>query len=246
MDRVHLIIVLLFLATIGNCAQDVQLPICPNGESELILQRRGYTVSYNQKLRLPNWVFWHLTKERIAGEVRRPGNAWQEDFEVPAPRVNSDDYRGTGWSRGHMCPAGDNKSDSVAMYETFLYTNICPQNALLNSGDWNEIEIACRRWAEKYGAIYIVCGPVFYKQEHRSIGTNKVVVPEAFFKVVMCLNGDPKGIGFICKNENDNKKTSHYVNTIQQVERITGICFFPNLPDEIAEKIKTKADINVW
>ena len=145
-----------------------------------------------------------------------------------------------------MCPAGDNKSDSVAMYETFLYTNICPQNALLNSGDWNEIEIACRRWAEKYGDIYIVCGPVFYKQEHRSIGTNKVVVPEAFFKVVMCLNGDPKGIGFICKNENDNKKTSHYVNTIQQVERITGICFFPNLPDEIAEKIKTKADINVW
>jgi endonuclease G len=87
---------------------------------------------------------------------------------------------------------------------------------------------------------------VFYKQEHRSIGTNKVVVPEAFFKVVMCLNGDPKGIGFICKNENDNKKTSHYVNTIQQVERITGISFFPNLPDELAEKVKTKADINEW
>lgn len=75
MVRVHLIIFLLFLATIGNCARDVQLPICQNGASELILQRRGYTVSYNQELRLPNWVFWHLTKDRIVGDVKRPGNA---------------------------------------------------------------------------------------------------------------------------------------------------------------------------
>lgn len=246
MFRVWILLTLLFWTTIGNCAQDVQLPICQNGVSELILQRRGYTVSYNQELRLPNWVFWHLTKDRIVGDVKRPGNAWQEDLDVPVPRANSEDYHGTGWSRGHMCPAGDNKSDSVAMYETFLYTNICPQDARLNSGDWNEIEIACRRWAEKYGDVYVVCGPVFYNQEHKTIGDNKVVVPEAFFKVVLCLNSESKGIGFICKNENDNKKTSHYVNTIQQVERITGICFFPNLPDEIAEKIKTKADIKGW
>lgn len=241
-----LVILLLLQASIVNCAQDVQLPICQNSTSEIILQRRGYDVSYNQNMRLPNWVAWHLTSDHIEGEARRPGNAWQEDIDVPEPRANSDDYRGSGWSRGHMCPAGDNKWDEEAMYETFLYTNICPQDAHLNSGDWNEIEIQCRRWAQKYGDIYIVCGPVLYNKVYRTIGDNQVVVPDAFFKVVLCLNGAPKGIAFLCGNEGENHKIADYVTTISQVEQITGINFFPSLPIEIADKVKNKADINEW
>ena len=197
-------------------------------------------------MRLPNWVAWHLTSDHIEGEARRPGNAWQEDLDVPLPRANSDDYRGSGWSRGHMCPAGDNKWDEKAMYETFLYTNICPQDAHLNSGDWNEIEIQCRRWAQKYGDIYIVCGPVLYNKVYRTIGDNQVVVPDAFFKVVLCLNGVPKGIAFLCGNEGENHKIADYVTTISQVEQVTGIDFFPSLPIETADKVKNKADINEW
>lgn len=241
-----LVILLLLQASIVNCAQDVQLPICQNSTSEIILQRRGYDVSYNQNMRLPNWVAWHLTSDHIEGEARRPSNAWQEDLEVPIPRANSDDYRGNGWSRGHMCPAGDNKWDAEAMYETFLYTNICPQDARLNSGDWNEIEIQCRKWAQKYGDIYIVCGPVLYNKVYRTIGLNQVVVPAAFFKVVLCFNGAPKGIAFLCRNEGENHKIADYVTTISQVEQITGINFFPSLPIEIADKVKNKADINEW
>lgn len=241
-----LVIILLFLATIGNCAQEVQLPICQNSAPEIILHRRGYTVSYNQNMRLPNWVAWHLTSDHIEGEARRPSNAWQEDMDVPKPRANSDDYRGSGWSRGHMCPAGDNKWDAQAMYETFLYTNICPQDARLNSGDWNEIEIQCRRWAQKYGDIYIVCGPVLYNKVYRTIGHNQVVVPDAFFKVVVCLNGAPKGIAFLCRNEGENHKIADYVTTISQVEQITGINFFPSLPIETADKVEKKVDINEW
>lgn len=244
--RPLIFIILLQFFTIGNCAQGVQLPICHNSVSEIILQRCGYTVSYNQKLKLPNWVFWHLTKERADGDVKRPGNAWQEDMDVPEPRANSDDYRGSGWSRGHMCPAGDNKWDTEAMRETFLYTNICPQDARLNSGDWNEIEIQCRRWAQKYGDIYIVCGPVLYNKVNRTIGDNQVVVPDAFFKVVLCLNGAPKGIAFICKNEGENLKTADYVTTISRVEQIIGIEFFPSLPNGIVDIVKKKADINKW
>lgn len=241
-----LIVLLLQFLTIGSCAQEVQMPICHNSVSEIILQRCGYTVSYNQKLKLPNWVFWHLTKERADGDVKRPGNAWQEDMDVLEPRANSDDYRGSGWSRGHMCPAGDNKWDTEAMRETFLYTNICPQDARLNSGDWNEIEIQCRRWAQKYGDIYIVCGPVLYNKVNRTIGVNQVVVPDAFFKVVLCLNGAPKGIAFICKNEGENLKTADYVTTISRVEQIIGIEFFPSLPNGIVDIVKKKADINKW
>lgn len=241
-----LLLLALLLFNAGLFAQGWQLSALQTNVPQIILQRRGYDVSYNQNMRLPNWVAWHLTSDHIEGEARRPSNAWQEDMVVPEPRANSDDYKGSGWSRGHMCPAGDNKWDAEAMYETFLYTNICPQDAHLNSGDWNEIEIQCRRWAQKYGDIYIVCGPVLYNKVFRTIGDNQVVVPDAFFKVVLCLNGVPKGIAFLCGNEGENHKIADYVTTISQVEQVTGIDFFPSLPIETADKVKNKADINEW
>lgn len=212
-----------------------------------ILHRKGYTVSYNQETKQPNWVAWHLTAEHTDGKWARPsGNAFHEDTDVPSPRASNYDYKGSGWSRGHMCPAGDNRWDDVAMYESFLLTNVCPQHYRLNSGDWNDIEQECRRWAKMYGGLYIVCGPIFYHQEHEVIGNNNIPVPEAFFKVVLCLNGKPKGIGFICKNTDGNQRTDFYVNTIQQVERITGYCFFPQLVQEHENKVKAEANLDQW
>ena len=222
------------------------IPEALKNTSEQILERQAYTVSYNKDNKIPNWVAWVLTKDHVDGDIKRPGNAWHEDLDVPTPRANNSDYRRSGWSRGHMCPAGDNKWSETAMYESFLLTNACPQNASLNSGEWNQIEISCRRWAQKYGKLYIVCGPILYRQEHITIGENKVVVPEAYFKVVMCLEGTPKGIGFIRKNTDGSKQSDMYVNSIAEVERITGIKFFPKLSSEIAEQVKKKANIKDW
>ena len=106
--------------------------------------------------------------------------------------------------------------------------------------------MSCRKWAEKFGDIYIVCGPILFRQEHETIGPNKIVVPEAFFKVVVCLNGKPKGIGFICRNTDGNKSKDFYVNTIQQVERITGLTFFPNLTKDVAAAVKNCANLKLW
>lgn len=106
--------------------------------------------------------------------------------------------------------------------------------------------MSCRRWAEQYGDIYIVCGPILFQQEHETIGPNKVTVPEAFFKVVLCLNGTPKGIAFICRNTDGSKAKDFYVNSISQVERITGITFFPTLPKDIAKSVKSNTDLNAW
>lgn len=254
-NRYLLIVALMVcvLAAFGTCLSifsgtkdDSDLPITPSGTSEIILHRTGYISSYNKTTRQPNWVAWHLTREHVQGSIRRASNAWHEDMQVPMPRVSNYDYKGSGWSRGHMCPAGDNKWSRDAMYETFLYSNVCPQHPRLNSGDWNEIEMACRRWAEKYGDVYIVCGPIFLRQEHEVIGVSRIPVPEAFFKVVMCLNGTPKGIGFICRNTDGNRKKDKYVNTIQQVERITGITFFPHLSKEEILLVKGKADLSSW
>ena len=214
--------------------------------SEQILYRKGYTLSYNIDNKIPNWVAWHLTAEHTTGPYRRPGGAWHEDEEVALPRATIYDYRDCGWTRGHMCPAGDNKWDPDAMYDTFLLTNCCPQDGNLNSGDWNQIEMACRRWAQKWGDIYIICGPILFRQEHETIGPNKVVVPEAFFKVVLCLNGKPKGIGFIRRNTDTSRRKDLYVNSIREVERITGYTFFPNLSKEISESVKSQANLKDW
>lgn len=218
----------------------------PKGTPEQILKRTGYVASYNKTTLLPNWVAWHLTAERTEGSAKRSGVDFAEDTEVPEPRATDWDYYNSGYDRGHMCPAADNKWSKKAMEESFLFTNMCPQNGNLNRGDWNEMEMACRKWAKKYGDLYIVCGPILYKGKHKTIGNNKVVVPEAFFKVVLRTGDDPQAIGFIYKNTSGNRPKDSYVNTVDEVERITGIDFFPSLPDNVEKNVEATADIANW
>lgn len=127
-------------------------------------------------------------------------------------------------------------------------TNICPQNHNLNRGDWKELEEACRRWAEQEGPIYIACGPIFYNRQPRTIGSkHKIAVPDAFFKVILCTGSrQPRAIGFIYKNTSGNRPLDSYVNSVDQVERITGIDFFPALPDDIEKKVEAEYDLKQW
>lgn len=118
----------------GIITASLDIPLPQKDISEQILRRTGYVVSYNADLRIPNWVAWHLTAEHVKGAVSRPGgNAWHEDNEVPCPKATSDDYRNSGWSRGHMCPAGDCKWDEQAMDaqgvcpRVFMFLNSLPK-----------------------------------------------------------------------------------------------------------------------
>lgn len=213
--------------------------------SEEVIHRNAYILSYNKETKLPNWVAWHLTDVHSDGLVPR-SNDYREDFDVPSPRATNEDYKNVSWTRGHMCPAGDNKWDECAMSETFLLSNMCPQTSSLNTGLWNRLEQSCRVWAKKYGDLYIVCGPVLLNTEHETIGVNKVVVPEAFFKVILCLQGTPKAIGFVIRNNDGKKKRDQFVNTVDEVERITGIDFFPALPDSIENAVESYANLEDW
>lgn len=224
----------------------LEIPAPLTDRDEQILSRTGYTVSYNKTTMLPNWVAWRLTADRLEGTAKRPQRAFHADDDVPEPRAVDADYYNSGYDRGHMCPAADNKWSETAMYESFLFTNMCPQNHNLNVGDWNEMEQACRRWAKRYGSVYIVCGPILYKGRHRTIGRNKVVVPEAFFKVVLCMEGTPKAIGFIYKNTAGNRPKGDYMNSVDEVERITGIDFFPSLPDDIENRVEAGCKLEEW
>lgn len=210
------------------------------------LQREGYISAYCPENRIPLWVAWNLTKQHTDGPYKREGNKFTADTDVPAPRAEHQDYVNSGYDRGHMCPSADCRWSQNAQEQSFLLTNICPQLHNLNGGDWKELEDRCRTWALQYGSIYIVCGPLLMNKKHKTIGKNKVVVPEAFFKVVLRLGDQPAAIGFIYRNERTNKTMSSYVNSVDEVERITGLDFFSALPDNIEKKVEAKADLNEW
>ena len=234
-------------ATSGTSQYDgVEIPVYTKGKlSETIKRRYSYTVSYNHEMKNPNWVAWSITADHASGKVQRM-DFW-DDEDMPDPKAYLSDYYNSGYDRGHMCPAGDNKWSEKAMEDCFRITNMCPQDGGLNRGMWNSIEQQCRAWAKKYGKVYVVCGPIYLNQQHRKIGKNKVVVPEAFFKVVLCMEGTPKAIGFICRNQSQKgKKKTDFINTIDDVERITGYDFFSKLPDNIEDKVEAHADINEW
>ena len=223
-----------------------EIPARLSHTPEQILRRAGYTVSYNKSLLVPNWVAWHLTAAHLKGNTKRSESKFHEDEDVPEPRAVDFDYVRSGYDRGHMCPAGDNKWSQQAMDQSFLFTNICPQAPSLNRGDWNEMEQACRKWAKQYGDLYIVCGPIFYKKRPKTIGKNKVAVPDAFFKVVLSMKGEPKAIGFIYKNADGNRPKGDYANSVDEVERITGLDFFPSLPDNVEKKVEAQCRPDDW
>ena len=244
----------------AEVAREASLSVMPKGETllrparmkkgvpEKFLRRMGYITSYNSRTKLPNWVAWELNADKLVERESRT-DKFLPDPDLPQQdAVTTDDYKRSGWDRGHMCPAGDNRWHWRAMQESFYMTNICPQNHNLNRGDWKELEEACRAWAQCEEGIYIVCGPVFYNQKHRTIGReHTVTVPEAFFKVVLCMGKPrPKAIGFIFKNTSGNQRLDKYVNSVDEVERITGIDFFPALPDEVECEVEAQRNPGQW
>lgn len=225
----------------------LEIPRTLQSSEGKILHRVGYTTSYNAANRIPNWVAWHLTPNHVSGRYQRGSEVFHEDDDVSNPKAYDSDYRGSGYDRGHMCPSGDNKWSKEAQEQSFLFTNICPQRHSLNAGAWNDVELQCRAWAKRYGDLYIVCGPVLYDQQHKTIGRNRVVVPEAFFKVVLRKqDNNYKAIGFVYENKGASRDMNRYVRSIDDVEQLTGLDFFSDLPDNIEEKIERKADLRDW
>lgn len=223
--------------------------ILSDGVSSQILSRIAYTTSYNKETRTPNWVGWVLTSGHTDGEYARKNNMFIEDEDVPEPRATYKDIRESecGYQRGHICPSGDNKWSFKAQRESFLMTNICPQNPDLNQRDWKYLEEACRDWAQKYGRIYIVAGPVFRSKDYKTVGENRVAVPDAFFKVVLAFGPDGlQTIGFLYDNQSGHHDMEYYVRTVDEVESATGMDFFSQLEDSVEMSIEAVADLREW
>ena len=230
----------------GSISKRVLLPAKITQKPEQLMYKTAYVVSYNSDTKTPNYVAWLLTSSHTNGKYKRNGNAFQPDLEVKGTQVTTFDYVRSGYDRGHMCPSADNKWSEKAQQESFLMTNICPQAPKLNSGDWSELEQMCRSWARKWGEIHIVCGPINPQEKGRRIGSNKVLVPKGFFKVVLYNGSSPKAIGFIYPNDDTDKPLKAYATSVDEVERITGINFFASLNDQIENEIEKTYNFYDW
>lgn len=220
----------------------LEIPLDTVNKASQIVRHVGYTCSFNSQRGVPNWVAWKLTADHVDGPYKRQGIQFSPDPDV-ADSPDTYDYMRSGYDRGHQCPSADNRWSQKAQEECFYMTNMCPQDHSLNSGDWSELETQCRTWARKHGAVYIVCGPIFYRHKPKTIGKHKVWVPDAFFKVVLTTDGEPRACGFIYKNTEGNRPMGDYVNSVDQVERITGLDFFSKLPDKVEKAVESKASM---
>lgn len=198
-----------------------QVPLC----------RMGYFSMYNPALKTPRWVAEHITGASVTGiETRR--DQFKDDPDVPdSSEAVLNDYRASGYARGHMAPAGDFPHSAEAMTESFYLTNMVPQiQRCNNAGIWSRIERMTREWAIHYGEVYVVTGPVYSTVPVRTIGRG-VGVPDAVFKVIY----NPKlntSLAFLVPNVEMCGATPKSVATTQDViEAQTGLQFFPKFAD---------------
>lgn len=246
---------------------DLEIPYMADSLPRQIIRREAYTTCYNHDTRCPNWVAWVLTSESASGSVEKKiwyddnGNAmgianfspemvrgkyiFDGEAESPSPQFSDWDLMPDDMSHGHMCPAADCQTSPEAITQSYLLTNMCVQARYLNSGSWNKLEMKCRDLAQKYGRIFIVAGPVFYDGKVTSRMGN-IAIPDAFFKVLLCMERTPKAIGFVYANNNDPHNMEESACSVKEVEQLTGFDFFPQLPDSIENEIESKVKLNEW
>lgn len=221
--------------------EDVKIP---KSLTSQIKDYTGFTLSYNKDNRTPNYVAWELLGTEVSTEWGRTDNFWQ-DNDITGCTKHSD-YTGSGYDRGHMCPAADQKWSEQAMIDCFVMANMCPQLHDLNAGAWEKLEEKERLWAKRDSAILIVAGPI-YTDGETYIEKSQVKVSDAFFKVLIAPYIDePRGIAFVYPHMKCPGNMQDYATTIDEVEKITGFDFFSALPDEIEQKIEASYSFTEW
>lgn len=214
----------------------------PSSKGEIV-HHTFYTLSYSEENEQSEWVFYKLTSDMLLGTQQRTED-FRSDPLVKTGSAQLIDYSGSGYDRGHLCPAADMTISFTSMSESFYLSNISPQVDSFNRGIWEKLESATRNFARTEKEIYIVTGPVF-KNNKGTIGTNNVTIPGFFFKVIYApLNN--KMIGFILPNEKGTKNIEKYAVTVDSVENITNLNIFPELSLEIQNDLESKIDIYKW
>jgi endonuclease G len=217
----------------------------PDGTPSQMVTYPGFVVSFNSTHHEPNYVIWELTDEKARGTLPR-NTTFTNDPTVVGCAVDQD-YKRSGYDRGHMAPAADMKWSQEAMDACFMLTNICPQLNSLNNGTWKKLEEKTRTWAMRDQKIIIIAGPVLSDRLTKTIGETGVTVPNRFFKILYTPNTQPpRAIGFIMNNGYNEGGLQETAVTIDQIEDITGIDFFSNYSATDQDTLESQCDFARW
>jgi endonuclease G len=212
--------------------------------NEQIIKHSGFTLMYSEIHEQARWVAYEINSNMSLGQYSR-SNKFKKDQSVTTMSASDEDYRYSGYDRGHLAPAADMSYSYEAMQESFLYSNISPQVPEFNRGIWKNLESQIRTWGSK-NKLYVVTGPVL-KSNLKTIGPNKVSVPEYYYKALLGISKeDTLGIAFMLPNTKFNNAINFNVISIDSLEKVVNLDFFHLLPDEIENKIEKSTCFSCW
>jgi len=228
-----------------NQSNGAKINLLPKSTTKAIVHHDFYTLSYNEKYEQAEWVAYELKKEQVSNSnFKRP--FFIQDDKVISGSADWRNYKKSGYDKGHLCPAADREYNKKAYETTFLTSNISPQDHEFNSGIWNRLEEKIRYWAVKYDGVFVVTAGVL-APTLKTIGKEKVAVPNYFYKIVLDENqGKYRLIAFLIPNSASNKPLYDFVVSVDQIEKLTGIDFFPQLPDDIENQLESRMSYKEW
>jgi len=207
----------------------------------------GYTVSYDMGRKIPRWVAYDLTAEETMGTASRDGMSFHVDESAGFRQAEYRDYRGSGWTKGHLAPAADFKWSRKALDDTFCFTNCCPQDETLNGTYWERLERRVRQWAQTFGVVYVVTGPMVAENEYGTIGPGRVTVPDAFFKAVLAKDGESfQSVAFVMMNSSVKQPYPECCMSVNDLEELLGMDLFCGLGDKVEEAVEDTVDRRFW
>ena len=223
-----------------------QLQIPKIKKSDEIVRHTAYTLSYSEKHEQAYWVAYCLTKEQVNTKNTERGNNFRPDPDVPTGSATAADYLKSGYDRGHLAPAADMAWDETAMSESFYFSNMSPQVPNFNRGIWKRLEEQVHQWANDYDTLYIVTGPIL-ADSLPTIGPNKVSVPQFYYKALLrTSHGDTNAIAFVLPNENSTEDLMSFAITIDKLEKMTKLDFFPALDNKTEKRVEAKICKECW
>lgn len=213
-----------------------------------------YEIGFNTKYKLPAWTFYSQTKEHLAlANLDRKGSFVKDPF-LNSPQAKNKDYSSSGFDKGHLVPCEDMSFTETAMHETFYYSNCAPQTTELNRGEWKMLEELSRNWGKEYGEVIVISGPVFESnmktmgEDPEKNGASRIPIPNLFYKIIIRHESQTyKAIGFILPNVTTPiNGLQNYVCSVDSIEKITGLDFFSELPDNLEEQFESIRNLKDW
>lgn len=225
-----------------NEISDSYLNYLPESSGKQIVHHQHYSYSFYSEFLQAGWVAYQISSETAFGNVKRT-NSFKEDPFLDSCETKSF-YPNSNYDRGHLCPAGSMAFNKTAMSESFYMSNMSPQVPGFNRGVWKKLETQVRTWGYQNDTIYVVTGPVL-TEFIDTIGA--LPVPKYYYKVILDYQEpEIKAIGFILENMPSSQSLKYFTVSIDSVESLTGIDFFPSLLDSTEDVLESSFDTCLW